>query len=154
VLPDEHRGALIAVRHLVHRGHRRIGFLGAPGGHRSRTLWAGYAQAMAAAGLPSRPAWPALDAGRLGGPDGAVTAVLCADPSFTRAALRARVREVTIVGFGDLDLADQVSPPVTVVSYDPVLIGRTAGERLLARMSGDRTPARLVKVPVRLIVRD
>ena len=70
------------------------------------------------------------------------------------AALRAGARGVTAVGFGDLDLADLLSPPVTVLSYDPVLIGRTAGERLLQRLSGDRTPSRLVKVPVRLIARD
>jgi LacI family transcriptional regulator len=154
VLPDERGGALAAVRHLAGRGHRRIGFLGALDGHRSRTLRTGYTEAMAAAGLTADPGWAVLDAGRLTGPEVPVTAVLCADPSWTRAALRAGTREVTIVGFGDLDLADLVSPPVTVVSYDPVLIGRTAGERLLERMSGDRTPARLVKVPVRLIVRD
>jgi LacI family transcriptional regulator len=154
VLPDEHGGALVAVRHLVDRGHRRIGFLGDPDGYRSRTLRAGYAEAMAAAGLAADPAWAVLDARRLAGPDAPVTAVLCADPSWTRAALRAGADGVTIVGFGDLELADLVSPPVTVLSYDPVLIGRTAGHRLLERMSGDRTPSHLVKVPVRLIVRD
>jgi len=154
VLPDEHCGALVAVRHLVDRGHRRIGFLGAPDGHRSRTLRAGYAEAMAAAGLTADPSWAVLDAGRLAGPDAPVTAVLCADRSWTRAALRAGAHAVTTVGFGDLDLADLLSPPVTVLSYDPVLIGRTAGERLLQRLSGDRTPSRLVKVPVRLIARD
>jgi LacI family transcriptional regulator len=154
VLPDEHRGALVAVRHLVDRGHRRIGFLGAPDGHRSRTLRAGYTEGMAAAGLTPDPSWAVLDARRLAGPDAPVTAVLCADPSWTRAALRAGAHGVTTVGFGDLDLADLLSPPVTVLSYDPVLIGRTAGERLLQRLSGDRTPSRLVKVPVRLIARD
>jgi len=154
VLPDEQAGALAAVRHLIERGHQRIGFLGAADGHRSRTLRAGYAEAMAAADLTADPAWAALSAGRLAGSDVPVSAVLCADPSWTRAALRAGADGVTIVGFGDLDLADLVSPPVTVVSYDPVLIGRTAGQRLLQRMSGDRTPSRLVKVPVRLIVRD
>jgi LacI family transcriptional regulator len=154
VLPDERAGALAAVRHLVGRGHRRIGFLGDFDGYRSRTLRAGYVEAMTAAGLAVDPAWATLDADRLAEPDAPVTAVLCADPSWTRAALRAGAHGVTIVAFGDLDLADLVSPPVTVVSYDPVLIGRTAGERLIQRMSGDQAPPRLVNVPVRLITRD
>jgi LacI family transcriptional regulator len=57
------------------------------------------------------------------------------------------------VGFGDFELADLVSPPVSVVSYDPVLIGRTAGELLIRRLAGDQTPPRRIEVPVRLVVR-
>jgi len=52
VLPDERGGAHAAIEHLVAQGHRRIGFLGGPDGHRSRTLRAGCAEALAAAGLP------------------------------------------------------------------------------------------------------
>jgi len=40
-----------------------------------------------------------------------------------------------------------------VVSYDPELIGHTAGELLLRRMAGDQAPPRRVEVPVRLIAR-
>ena len=70
VLPDECGGARAAIAYLVARGHRKIGFLGAPAGHRSRTLRAGYTQAMAAAGLPVDPAWAALDSERLAGSRG------------------------------------------------------------------------------------
>ncbi|HVT71427.1 MAG TPA: LacI family DNA-binding transcriptional regulator [Trebonia sp.] len=66
---------------------------------------------------------------------------------------RPRGRRVAVVGFGDLELADLVSPPVTVVSYNPVLIGHTAGELLIRRMTGDGAPPRRVEVPVRLIAR-
>lgn len=152
VLPDECGGARAAIAYLVARGHRKIGFLGAPAGHRSRTLRAGYTQAMAAAGLPVDPAWAALDSERLAGTE--VTALFCADQERTRAALRALGRRsIAIVGFGDFELANLVSPPVTVVSYDPVQIGRTAGELLLRRLAGDQAPPRLVEVPVRLIAR-
>ena len=68
-----------------------------------------------------------------------MTAVFCADQALTavRAAGRsAAERSVAVVGFGDFELADLVAPPVTVVSYDPVLIGRTAGELLLRRLAG------------------
>jgi LacI family transcriptional regulator len=60
---------------------------------------------------------------------------------------------VAVVGFGDFELADLLSPPVTVVSYDAELIGRTAGELLLRRLTGDQAPPRRVEVPVTLIAR-
>jgi len=152
VLPDERGGARLAIAHLVALGHRKIGFLGEPAGHRSLTLRSGYAEAMAAAGLTVDPAWPTLDAAGLARAD--VTAVFCADRERTRSALRALgPRDVAVVGFGDFELADLLAPPVTVVSYDPELIGRTAGELLLRRMAGDQAPPRRVEVPVRLIAR-
>jgi LacI family transcriptional regulator len=152
VLPDERGGAHLAVAHLAALGHRKIGFLGEPAGDRSRTLRSGYAEAMAEAGLAVDPVWLNLDAAGLAHAD--VTAVFCADQERTQAALRALgPADVTVVGFGDFELADLLEPPVTVVSYDPELIGRTAGELLLRRMAGDQTPPRRVEVPVRLIAR-
>jgi LacI family transcriptional regulator len=152
VLPDERGGARAAIAHLVALGHTKIGFLGEPAGHRSRTLRAEYAEAMAATGLAVDPAWLALDAQGLAHAD--VTAVFCADRERTRAALRALgPRSVAVVGFGDFELADLLSPPVSVVSYDAELIGRTAGELLLRRLAGDQGPPRRVAVPVTLIAR-
>jgi len=152
VLPDERGGARIAIAHLAALGHREIGFLGEPEGHRSRTLRAACAEALMAAGLPVDQALLHLDAARLASAE--VTAVFCADQEHTRAAIRAvGSRRVAIVGFGDVPLADLVSPPVSVVSYDPVLIGRTAGELLIRRLAGDQAPPRRVEVPVRLIAR-
>jgi LacI family transcriptional regulator len=162
VLPDVRGGGRAAVAYLIARGHRRIGFLGGdPAGYRSGQLLAGYAEAMQAAGLSADPAWTALDAERL--PHAPVTAVLCADPARTEAALRSLAwsaagtgtgaGRMAIVGFGDFELADLVSPPITVVSYNPVLIGRTAGELLLRRLADERMPPRLVEVPVRLVAR-
>jgi len=152
VLPDERAGARAAIAHLVALGHRRIGFFGAPAGYRSRTLRAGFAEAMATTGIAVDPTWLALDAAGLARAD--VTAVFCADQERTRAALRALgPRGVAVVGFGDFELADLLTPPVTVVSYNPELIGRTAGELLLRRLAGDQAPPRRVEVPVRLIAR-
>jgi LacI family transcriptional regulator len=150
VLPDERGGAQVATAHLITQGHRKIGFLGAPAGHRSETLRAGIAEATAAAGLILDPAWLTLNDERLAG--AGVTAVVCADQEHTRAALRALAgRSAAVVCFGDFELADLVAPPVTVVSYDPVLIGRTAGELLIGRLAGDQAPPRLIEVPVRLV---
>src|SRR5580704_640919 len=150
--PGSHDYLVSAIAHLVTLGHSKIGFLGEAAGYRSRTLRAEYAEAMAATGLAVDPAWLALDAAGLAYAD--VTAVFCADRERTRAALRALgPRSVAVVGFGDFELADLLSPPVTVVSYDAELIGRTAGELLLRRMAGDQAPPRRIEVPVRLIAR-
>lgn len=152
VVPDEHGGAHAAIEHLAAQGHRKIGFLGGPDGHRSRTLRAGCAEALAAAGLPVDQALLNLNRERLASAE--LSAVFCADQEYTRAAIRAVLpRRVAIVGFGDFPLADLVSPPVSVVSYDPVRIGRTAGELLIRRLAGDQAPPRRVEVPVRLIAR-
>jgi LacI family transcriptional regulator len=58
-----------------------------------------------------------------------------------------------VIGFGDFELADLVSPGITVVSYDPARIGRTAGELLMGRLAGDNEPPRLVELPVSLVPR-
>ena len=86
VLPDERGAARAAIAHLAALGHKKIGFLGEPAGHRSRTLRLGYAEAMAATGLAVDPAWLTLDAAGLAYSE--VTAVFCADQERTRAALR------------------------------------------------------------------
>jgi LacI family transcriptional regulator len=158
VLPDERGGGRAAVAHLIARGHQRIGFVaGDPDTHRATELLAGYADAMAAAGLAADPAWTTLTAGQL--PRAPVTAVLCADRTQTEAALHALAGghdQPAIVGFGDFALADLVSPPVSVLAYDSVLIGRTAGELLIRRLAGgeaEDAPPRTVHVPVRLITR-
>jgi len=155
VLPDERGGARAGTAHLIARGHRKIGLLLAEAGsYRSRQLRAGYAEAMAAAGISADPAWTSLQPGTLAGAP--VTAVLCADQALTRAALRAlgdAQGEMAVVGFGDFELADLLSPPVSVLSYDPVLIGRTAGELLIRRLAGQEAPPRRIEVPVRLVER-
>lgn len=164
VVVDEYAGAKAAVTHLIEQGHRRIGYLdGDLAGYRSRQLTRGYAETMAAAGLAVDAAWTALAPQRL--LDSAVTAVFCGSREHTMRTLRTlavaehtltargRTRRVAVVGFGDFELADLVSPGVTVVSYDPAEIGRAAGELLLRRVAGEDGPARLVKVPTRLIPR-
>ncbi len=160
VVADERGGAKAAVAHLIAHGHRRIGFVGGdPGNYRSRQLAAGHTDAMAEAGLPVDQAWMRLTPGQLGGYFGSpVTAALCGSREHTAHALRTLTatgwtRRVAIIGFGDFELADLVTPGVSVISHDPARIGRTAGELLVRRLSGDDGPPCRVKLPVRLIPR-
>ena len=61
-------------------------------------------------------------------------------------------RQISVAGFDDIELAAEVSPPLTTLHIPTVDIGRRAAERLLARLSGKRV-ARVEEVPVDLVVR-
>ena len=71
------------------------------------------------------------------------------------ARLRAlgRHRDVALVGFDDLTLADAVEPGLTVVAQDADQLGRLTAELLFARLDGDGGPTRRVVVPTTLIER-
>ena len=60
---------------------------------------------------------------------------------------------VGLVGFDDFLLADLLSPGITVVAQDVAAIGRTAAERLFARIDGDTSPPQVRLVPTALIRR-
>ena len=168
VLSANADGARAGVEHLIRHGHRRIAHLGD-----AETIFTaaererGYRSALAAAGLPYDPALVAM--GRadpefvragldrmLGGPDPA-TAVFTGNNRATVAVLRelaARAdRRTALVGFDDFELADLLDPGVTVVAQDAAILGRSAADLLFQRLGGDRSPARTVQIPTRLVPR-
>jgi LacI family transcriptional regulator len=169
VITTNHLGAQGAVRHLAAAGHRRIAFLGdrrtiITARHRHE----GYRAELAELGLPVDPRLEVHDVRDASMADGVVTALLAdAEPPtaiftaqnlITAGALSALRRQsaerrVALVGFDDLPLADLLTPGVTVVAQDAVAIGRTAAERLFARLEGDRAPGAVTLVPTTLIRR-
>ena len=60
---------------------------------------------------------------------------------------------IALVGFDDFELAEVLSPPVTVVAYDLPALGRRAADILFDRIAGDARPARRVVMPTWLIPR-
>jgi LacI family gluconate utilization system Gnt-I transcriptional repressor len=59
---------------------------------------------------------------------------------------------LAVCGFGDFDLSQGSEPPITTVSVDGAAMGRIAAENLIARLTDD-TPPRRVLVPFRIIPR-
>jgi LacI family transcriptional regulator len=169
VTADNRAGIAGAVGHFAAHGHRRIAYLGDlseiwTAGER----YSGYVEGLTVEGIRLDPrlsrqnvhGMEAAEAAvlELLGSDEAPTALLTGQNLITIGAVRALQRlglqrRVALLGFDDFPLADLLDPPVSVVAQDPALLGRTAAERLFARLEGDRTPPRNVVVPTRLIPR-
>ncbi|MDJ0381186.1 LacI family DNA-binding transcriptional regulator [Streptomyces sp. G-G2] len=171
VLSDSFGGARAGVAHLIAHGHRRIGFIGDHRRiHTATERLRGYRAAMAGAGLAADGAWESLGStspervaaavtAMLTGPD-PVTAVFAGNNRVTvtvvrvlAAAAASGARTVALVGFDDFELADLLSPAVTVVAQDPAALGRVATERLFQRLSGADLPPARIELPTRLIAR-
>ncbi|WP_234376898.1 LacI family DNA-binding transcriptional regulator [Streptomyces sp. TP-A0356] len=61
--------------------------------------------------------------------------------------------DISLVGFDDLDWTTLVDPPLTVVAQSPMDMGRTAAQRLFARIKGDDSPSERIVLPTRLLLR-
>ncbi|MEV6792178.1 LacI family DNA-binding transcriptional regulator [Streptomyces sp. NPDC051320] len=166
VTVDNRAGAERAVTHLIGHGHRRIAYLGDRFDIWTQTeRYAGYLDALAAHEIPqdlslvrhelrsphrARAALAGLRA--LADPP---TALFTSNDIITMGVLDGLDDPTppAIVGFDDLPLAERLSPPLTVVSQDPVALGGTAANLLFARIAGDRSAPRSVVLLTRFIVR-
>ncbi len=174
---DNRAGGRLAAAHLLALGHRVLGALTAPPRNDDAPdRLAGVRAAVRAAGLhPTSALQVAMDEAGVAGGERAMRVLLGAQPGVTgviayndlmaigalralRAAGRRIPRDVSIVGFDDVDLAAYVDPPLTTIVQSTAEMGRWAVERLAA-LSGDTahevTPARRrsVVLPVRLEIR-
>ena len=169
VLSDNAGGALTATAHLIAAAHRRIAFLG----DEARIFTAterlrGYREALAAHGIAYDEALVRMElheseaaaaaTAELLALDDPPTALFTAQNMITVGAvqqLRALGlhRQVALVGFDDLQLADAVEPGLTVVAQDAGELGRLTAELLFARLDGDGGPTRRIEVPTALIER-
>jgi LacI family transcriptional regulator len=181
ILSDNEGGAYTGVNHLIRHGHRAIGFIGDSAdiytaGLRHR----GYREAMRSAGLRVDESWVVLAppeasgiaralARMITGPT-PVTALFCGNNRSTVLVLRELARmgrrpgahgregagpagDLAVAGFDDFELADMITPPITVVAQDPGEMGRLAAELLFRRLAGERGPAQRITLSTHLIVR-
>ncbi|MFI6479468.1 LacI family DNA-binding transcriptional regulator [Nonomuraea sp. NPDC050663] len=162
VVCDNAGGAALAVGHLLRHGHRRIAFLGdSPSIFTATERLRGYRETLGELYderlVTMRPATlegVRADLDRMFALDDPPTALFTGNGRFTMTALRALAgRWLPLVGFDDFELADLLSPGVTVVAQDPAGLGRVAAELLLRRIGGDDGPSEHLRLPVRLIVR-
>jgi LacI family repressor for deo operon, udp, cdd, tsx, nupC, and nupG len=65
-------------------------------------------------------------------------------------------KDVSVMGFDDIDLAEQFIPPLTSVRQDRLLIGETAAKMLMARIKApeDDHLEHAAVLPVSLVTRE
>ena len=165
-------GGLMATRHLIELGHRRIAAITGPEDMMcSHARVDGYRSAMSAAGLPIDPALIRFgDFHPMGGERHAREILALADPPtaiFAGSDLQAlgaitAAREIglsvpddlSVVGYDDIELARWMSPQLTTVHQPLRRMGEEA-TRLVLRMSEGRAPETLrMDLATHLVVRD
>jgi LacI family transcriptional regulator len=171
---DDTLGARKAVRHLLDRGHRRIGVLDHGPALGNLEKQAGYLAALAEAGLPVDPALiidpeglnaPAGLAGmqRLMSIDPRPTAVFAANDSLAIGALRwcqinhLRVpQDVAIIGFDNIDFTSFAGTPLSTVNYAIDSLSDLAVDRLMRLIAAGSIlpPAIDTRIEPELIVRE
>ena len=168
---DNYSGGVSAARHLVKKGHRRIGFLDGLPHSTIQQRFEGYRRGLEEAGIPFTPAYVlpgnlTLDGGIAAAQtvferDLDCTAYFCSNDwsafGFMQ-ALRTRglrvPEDVSIIGFDDAETAKLVSPALTTVRADPVGIGRAAVRKLIERVKYPNLPITQTLLHTQLIERD
>ncbi|MFO1323347.1 MAG: LacI family DNA-binding transcriptional regulator [Burkholderiales bacterium] len=156
-------------RHLLANGHRRFGMVWADD-TRALARRRGFLAELAARGCNdvdavTVPAPSTLSLGRQGmaqlldrGPH--PTAVFCSSDLLAHGALEearsrglAVPRDVSLIGFGDLEFAQHTFPPLSTVRVDRASIGRRAAELILDRIEGREPASRVVDVGFEIVDR-
>ena len=155
-----------ATRRLLSLGHRRIGYVCNPAEVYTQVeRVAGYRQAMSEAGIGDTSAWARLTDDRSAQPehvirdlltgDDAPTAIITGNNRMTIGALRAMRAlsdtRTALIGFDDFDTADVLG--VSVITYDPIELGRRAGRLALERMSDSAGRPQQIELPTWIVER-
>jgi LacI family transcriptional regulator len=170
VVHDDLAGASLAARHLAELGHRRVVQLPGPADMQPfKDRCDSFAEAAAGLGLEAvampPAAGPDFEEGRrlmelaLAGPRRA-TGVFAHNDAMAMGAVRALrdaglecPRDISVVGYNDVPMADCFDPPLTTVRLDGYEVGRQAGEAVLSAIRGQPAPTGGPPVPAELVVR-
>ncbi|MDN4642043.1 LacI family DNA-binding transcriptional regulator [Agreia sp. PsM10] len=165
VTPENIESAYRLTSHLIELGHRRIAVVtGLIGLASTSERYAGYARALAEYDIELDESLVLNGASKKETADRVVTALFAQSDrpsalvvlnnSMTIGALRALRRlglhipaDVAFVSYDDFEWSDLFEPRLTTVAQDVEAMGEQAVELLLARMNGDTSEARRIRVP-------
>ncbi|MDQ0688353.1 MULTISPECIES: LacI family DNA-binding transcriptional regulator [Streptomyces] len=168
IVSSNRAGAHDGVAHLIAHGHRRVGFVGdlPVKLYTRRERLAGYRSALAEAGIAHDRALVANAHDQRGAEEATARLLGLADPPTALFAgnnimalgivaqlARSGRKDVAVVAFDDVALAEALEPALTVVAQDAEELGRAAATTALSRLDSDRARAHTITVPTRLIVR-
>ena len=170
VLTDNYSGAMTATRYLLEHGHRRIGLIGstADAYPSIRARRAGYIEALRRAGisetfieesaLDRQASYEATCRLLQRAPITAIFA--CNDESALGVLKAARElglcvpKDLSVIGFDNLVLVHEISPALTTMHVDKVLMGRLGVRQLLERARNPNMPAVTMLLQTELVVRE
>ena len=167
VLLDNRGGARSAAASLLASGHRSLGVLvDSLDIFTMRERLVGVGMALASVGLSlddaqvfsgvHTPDDAHAATVTLLGRTSAPTAIFCGNNRSTIGAVAAVLSagvDVAIAGFDDFETSDLLPLPVTIVTYDPVMLGTVAAECLFERISGKTGPPEERLLPTSLVTR-
>ncbi len=164
---DNAAGAEMAARHLVALGHRRIACIGGPPANiLHRTRIEGVERVLGAGGYSLFAGDFSLEAGRRAAeiwrdmaPQLRPSAVISFSDEMACAFIAelqrhgiAVPRDVSVIGFDDIELVSHLTPALTTVRQPKREIGRLAGETMLAVIEGRAVPPQRL-IPPKLMLR-
>lgn len=169
---SQHEAGFAITRHLINKGYRRIGFIGAQLDDRTLKRAEGYRSALQQAGLYDAkrellvpdPSTVALGAELLGrmlaiAPD--CDAVFCCNDDLAYGAIYQCQRrgiavpgELAICGFNDLPLSAWMNPSVTTIATPRYRIGFEAARLLQKLIAGEAPAARQIDLGFTLMARE
>jgi LacI family transcriptional regulator, galactose operon repressor len=167
---DDRQGAMLAVRHLVELGHRRIAFITGSENHPDAIeRLGGYKEALEEIGIDFDPRLVATgdwhEEGGLRATLGLLeskthfTAIFCVNDQTAYGAMLGLFRkgvsvpgDVSVVGFDDLPSSGYRVPPLTSVRQSIGTLGEQSAQAILDLLAGNRP--RLSPPPVELVVRE
>ncbi len=166
---DGTQGLREAVGYLVGLGHRRIGYIAAPGNLMFNTFrLQGYRQGLEEHGIPFEPDLVVEgDLTERGGFQAAQkllarhpTAILAGNDLTALGAIRAAQeaglevgRDISVIGFDDIPLAEHTHPPLTTLRQPIYQIGKTVCRMLLQVIRGEPVPDGHVILSPELVIR-
>jgi len=171
VAVDGRGGVLLAMRHLLGLGHRRIALIMLPSDlATSEPHYQGYSAALTAAGIAVDPTL-ILETGRtqidgvtamqelLDLPEPPTAVLTCSDEVAFGAmhalhtAGREVGRDVSLVGFDDVPMAAHTHPPLTTLHYPQRDLGLHLARLLIGRIEGHTRNQQSVTLEMNLIIR-
>jgi LacI family transcriptional regulator len=170
IVTDNVNGALAAVHYLIENGHTRIGLVGsAPDSYPSiRERRKGYTRALKQYGIDTS----YIEDGPLSREGGytmtkrllrrapEITAIFACNDNVAIGAMNAaqdlgrRIPDdLSIVGFDDIDLSQEITPPLTTVHVDKMLMGVIGVRQLRDRVENSERTSLTTVLSTQLIVR-
>jgi LacI family transcriptional regulator len=171
VTTTDRQGALEITRYLINLGHNRIGFIHGPDEQQApHDRFLGYQQALDEAGISPDTNLITygddhfnsgyLAAQKLLRVDPPVLAIFSNNDEMAAGAMAAifeadlRVPDdISVAGFDDIPLAEQIWPPLTTVKQPIFEMAEQATTHLIKMLNGEGDFDRELKIPTKLIVR-